>query len=197
MKRILVATFTASALSLLLPQPAGAQNFVVKPLAEKRINQLPPGPLYWRVENLATLEQAQAAAGATSLAVAAAGRYWLFTLGPGGGSTPGAAKVAEIGPVPPIMAPEYLLRINQASGAPGAKSPLHTHPGSEAFYVLAGRLSQTTPQGVSHVEAGQFMNGRGADTPMEVSSSGTADLSALVMFVVDATKPFSSSPAIR
>jgi hypothetical protein len=28
--------------------------------------------------------------------------------------------------------------------------------------------------------------------PMEVSSSGTSDLNALVMFVVDATKPFSS-----
>ncbi|MFN3567157.1 MAG: cupin domain-containing protein [Burkholderiaceae bacterium] len=197
MKRILVGIFTASALGLLLPPPANAQNFAVKPMAEKRIKQLPPGPLYWRVENLPTLEQAQAAAGATSLAVAAAGRYWLFTLGPGGGSTPGASKVAEIGPVPPIAAPEYLLRINHASGAPGAKTPIHTHPGSEAFYVLTGRLSQTTPQGASHVEAGQSLNGRGADTPMEVSSTGTADLGALVMFVVDATKPFSSSPAIQ
>jgi len=28
--------------------------------------------------------------------------------------------------------------------------------------------------------------------PMEISSSGTGDLNALVMFVVDATKPFSS-----
>jgi hypothetical protein len=35
------------------------------------------------------------------------------------------------------------------------------------------------------------MNGYGADKPMEVSSSGTSDLNALVMFVVDATKPFS------
>ena len=28
--------------------------------------------------------------------------------------------------------------------------------------------------------------------PMEVFNSGTTDLSALIMFVVDATKPFSS-----
>jgi len=28
--------------------------------------------------------------------------------------------------------------------------------------------------------------------PTEISSSGTGDLNALVMFVVDATKPFSS-----
>ena len=30
------------------------------------------------------------------------------------------------------------------------------------------------------------------NTPMQVSSSGTSNLSALVMFVNDATKPFSS-----
>ena len=36
------------------------------------------------------------------------------------------------------------------------------------------------------------MNGHGADMPMEVFSSGTSDLNALVMFAVDATRPFSS-----
>jgi hypothetical protein len=57
---------------------------------------------------------------------------------------------------------------------------------------VAGELSQRTPQGVSHVPAGQFMPGHGPGMPMEVSSSGTNELTALVMFVVDATKPFSS-----
>ncbi len=36
------------------------------------------------------------------------------------------------------------------------------------------------------------MAGHDPDVPMEVSSSGTSDLNALVMFVVDATRPFSS-----
>jgi hypothetical protein len=36
------------------------------------------------------------------------------------------------------------------------------------------------------------MAGRAPGTPMEVFSSGTNGLNALVMFVVDATKPFSS-----
>jgi hypothetical protein len=43
-----------------------------------------------------------------------------------------------------------------------------------------------------HLEAGQSTPGHGADTPMEVASSGTADLDQLVMFLVDATRPFSS-----
>jgi len=77
-------------------------------------------------------------------------------------------------------------------GPPGVKTSVHTHPGSEAFYVLTGRLGQKTPDGVSHAEAGSAMNGHDAGTPMEVFSSGTSDLTALVMFVVDAAKPFSS-----
>jgi hypothetical protein len=69
---------------------------------------------------------------------------------------------------------------------------VHTHPGSEAFYVLSGRLGQKSPHGVMHADAGQVMNGHAADTPMEIFSSGTTPLSQLVMFVVDATRPFSS-----
>jgi quercetin dioxygenase-like cupin family protein len=184
------------AASLLASAPVAAQQFEVKAIAERKVQQLPPGPLFWRIDNFPTLAQAQAAAGATALAAEASGKDWLFTLGPKGGSSSGGTKVAEIGPVPPISAPEYLLRINRTGGPPGVKTPVHMHSGSETFYVLTGELSQKTPQGVSHVAAGQSMPGRGPGTPMEVSSTGTSDLVALVMFVTDATKPFSSSAAM-
>ena len=181
------------AIGVVLAPPAEAQQkFEIKPVAEKKLKQLPTGPLYWRVENLPTLAQAQAAAGETSLAAEVSGKVWLFTLGSKGGATPGASNVAEIGPVPVIAAPEYLLRINHAAGPPGSKTPVHSHPGSEAFYVLTGRLGMKTPHGVMHADAGKTMNGHNADMPMEVFSAGTTDLDQLVMFVVDATRPFSS-----
>lgn len=164
----------------------------VKPVVEKKLKELPPGPLFWRIETFPTLSQAQAAAGPTALAAEISGKVWLFTLGSKGGATAGAVKVAEVGPVPPVQAPEYLLRINHASGPPGARTPPHSHPGSEAFYVLKGRLGQRTPHGIVHADAGAAMNGHGADMPMEVFSAGTVDLDQLVMFVVDATRPFSS-----
>ena len=189
------------AIGLLLSQSSvTAQTepkFVIKPIAEKKLAQLPTGPLYWRVENFPTLAQAQIAEGPASLAAEIAGKAWLFTLGGQDGATPGGIKVAEIGPVPEISAREYLLRINNAGGPPGASTPVHTHPGSETFYVLSGQLSQKTPQGVIHVEAGQSMAGRAPGTAMEVSSSGMSDLNVLVMFVVDATKPFSSPAILR
>jgi hypothetical protein len=191
--RSAILALSLCAMGLLLsPSTAAAQQaFVVKPVIEKKLKELTAGPLYWQVENFPTLAQAEAAVGPTSLAAEVAGKAWLFTLGARGGSMPGS-KVVEIGPVPPFTAPEYLLRINNSGGPPGAKTPVHTHPGSEAFYVLAGRLGQNTPHGVSHVEVGQSMPGHGPDIPMEVFSSGTSDLNALVMFVVDATRPFSS-----
>lgn len=194
MKKLLIAIAALMVSGLCWSQPAttAKQEFVVKPVAEKKLKQLPGGELYWRVENFPTLAQAQAAAGETALSVEVAGKVWLFTLGAKGGSTPGASKVVEVGPVPPITASEYLLRINNSGGPPGSKTPVHTHPGSEAFYVLTGQLGQKTPHGVSHVDAGKTMNGHGADMPMEVFSSGTSDLNALVMFVVDANRPFSS-----
>jgi hypothetical protein len=196
-RRALIVPITWVAVAMtglvLSPSSASAQKFEIKPIAEKKIQHLPPGPLFWRIDNFPTLAQAQAAAGPTGLPAEVAGKVWLFTLGPrGGSSAPGGSKVAEIGPVPPIDAPEYLLRINNTGGPPGVKTPMHTHPGSETFYVLTGQLSQKSPHGVSHVDAGQSMPGHGPGMPMEISSSGTSDLNALVMFVVDATKPFSS-----
>jgi hypothetical protein len=195
-KWILSRPVSASALVvaglLLSLGTAGAQQLEVKPVIEKKVTRLPEGPLFWRIENFPTLAQAQAAAGPTALAAEAAGKVWLFTLGPKSGVTPGASKVAEIGPVPQIAASEYLLRINRAGGPPGAKTPVHTHPGSEAFYVLTGKLGQKTTHGVSYAEAGATMNGHGADMPMEVFSAGASDLDQLVMFVVDANRPFSS-----
>jgi len=193
MKRILIGMIVILASALWsLPLTAIAQQaLVIKALSEKKVTELPAGPLFWRIENFPMLAQAQAAAGATGLAVESGGKVWLFTLGPAGGST-GGTKVAEVGPLPNVVATQYLLRINEATGSSGSITPVHTHPGSEAFYVLAGEQSIQSPHGVLRVRAGQAETGHGADMPMQVSSSGSSDLHALVMFVVDATKPFSS-----
>lgn len=192
--RVAALLLTLGVVGLLTTPPAtGQEKFVVTPLAEKKLDRLPAGPLYWRIENFATLTQAQAAAGPTSLAAEADGKVWLITLGAKGGTTTaGGHMVAEIGPIPRIAAPSYLLRINNASGGQGAKTPVHSHPGSETFYVLSGRLGEKTPRGVIQVEAGQAMPGQAVGTPMEAFSSGPNALDALVMFVVDATRPFSS-----
>ncbi|MEO8566347.1 MAG: cupin domain-containing protein [Betaproteobacteria bacterium] len=194
MKRfpLLMLVIVASALGLRQSPAIGQQVLVIKPLAEKKVTELPAGPLFWRLENFPGVASAQAAAGPTSLVAESRGRVWLLTLGPAGGASAGGTKVAEVGPIPRVAATQYLLRVNEASGPPGSITPVHSHPGSEAFYVLAGESSSRAPHGVMRVAANEGATGHGADTPMQVSSTGSADLQSLVMFVVDAAKPFSS-----
>ena len=141
MKRSLSGGRPAAALVMfvaglwLMPSMAAAQQkYIVKPVAEMKVKQLPKGELFWRVESFPTLDAAKAAAppyrwnpdtvsydGLPSLTAEVAGKAWLFTLGPKGGATAGGTKVAEIGPVPPLSAPEYLLRVNYGHGPPGSK----------------------------------------------------------------------------
>ena len=182
--------------SLVAGVPSAQEPLKIRPLAERTVDVLPVGTLYWRVENFGTLAAAQAAAGLYSLAAESAGRVWLFSLGAAGAATPGGSKVIEVGPIPRVAAPKYLLRINEASGSPGSVTPVHSHPGSEAFFVLAGEQSIRSPHGVMKVAPGRAEAGHGADVPMQVSSSGSQDLHALVMFVVDASRPFSSPAAL-
>lgn len=194
--RRLIAVLVSS-VCLLMPWAAVAQQaLMIRPLAERKVSELPSGELFWRIENYPSKEAAQAAAGTWSLVTEAAGKVWLFTLGPAGGSSPGGTKVTEVGPIPRVPAPQYLLRINEASGPRGSVTPVHSHPGSEAFYVLAGEQSIRGPHGTVVVKAGTSEAGQGAGMAMQVSSSGSRELESLVMFVVDATQPFSSPASL-
>lgn len=162
------------------------------PGVEKRLKELPSGTLFWRIETFSATDQAKAVAGPTALVFEASGKVWLFTLGPKGDTSPGAAKMAEVGPLPPIQAPEYLLRILHVTVAPGWRSQTHSHPGSETFYVLRGRMGHKTPHGTDYADAATAMNSHGADMPMQVFNAGPADVELFAMFVLDGTRPFSS-----
>lgn len=199
MRQFLVVLLMALA-ACLMPSTATAQTaqapLAIRMLAEKKVAELPPRPLFWRIDNFSTREQAQAAAGPWALVAESAGKVWLFTLGPAGGASAGGSKVAEVGPIARVAAAHYLLRINEASGPPGSTTPVHMHAGSEAFLVLAGEQSIRSPHGVLRVGPGQPEPGHGAGMAMQVSSSGTEELHALVMFVVDADQPFSSPASL-
>jgi hypothetical protein len=192
MKRKLIAAFVPS-LFVLSSLAVAQQGFFVKPLAEKKVTELPSGDLYWHIDNFDAKEQAQEAAGPFGLVAEYDGKVWLFKLGRTGEVSKDGKRVAEIGPIPRVNATEYLLRVNEAGGPKGSATAAHTHPGSEAFYVLKGELSQKTPHGVTRLTASQGMVGHGGgDTPMVVWNSGSDDLREFALFVVDANRPFSS-----
>lgn len=189
---ILLASMLVTAAWSAEPAANATTPLTVTPLVEKKVTTLPSGDLYWRVETLPSLAEAQAAATEYSLVTERAGKFWLFTLGPRGGSTAGAIKLADVGPLPPTTARIYLLRINEATGPRGALTNVHKHDGSEAFFVLEGEQSIRTVHGTQVVKAGQPEAGHGSGMVMQVGSSGADNLRSLVMFVVDAEKPFST-----
>jgi hypothetical protein len=194
--RRLFSLLVCALLLLVANAAAGQQALQIRSLAERTVSELPRGELFWRIENYPSTQAAHDAAGDWSLIAEAAGRVWLFTLGAAGGLSPGATKVAEVGPISRVTAPQYLLRINEASGPPGSVTPVHSHPGSEAFFVLDGEQSIRGPHGTMVVKAGSPEAGHGADVAMQISSSGSRELESLVMFVVDATQPFSSPASL-
>ncbi len=207
------AIFAVLAPGFLVPSLLSAAenpSYVVKPVAQKKVTQVPNGPLYWRVESFPSLTDAKAAVGpdgwdpaavryqtTTALIAEVAGKVYVVTLGSKGAATPGGTKLAEVGPLPPVSASEYLLRLNYGSGPPGSKTPVHSHPGSESFYVISGRLGQKTPDGTAYIDAGHTMNGHAAETTMQVFNAGSVEVQALIMFLVDATKPFSVPATFR
>ncbi len=84
---IVSIAFLASGLWSFPAEAIAQQALVIKPLAEKKVAELPAGTLFWRIENFPAIAEARAAGGAWSLVAESAGKIWLFTLGPAGGAT--------------------------------------------------------------------------------------------------------------
>lgn len=187
----LVAAAVSAAPALAQSPPPGV--FRVEQVAERQVGSLPDGPLYWRVESApapfstSTMDEDYALTGEAD------GKAWRFTLGPQGARTPGMRLEGEVGPVALPEAPSgYVIRVNRAGGSPGSKTEVHSHPGAEAFLVRKGRLCQRTSHGETEAGAGETMNGHEPGVVMQLTSCGEADLDQWVMFVLDASRPFSS-----
>ena len=192
---LLIVLFTAMLGAVALSQdqnlPTG-EGFNIGVLVEKEVATLPEGPLFWRLETFPSLEAAQAAAGDWGLAAEAGGKAWLFTLHNEGEGSVSGTLVTDIGPMPEVVAPSYLLRVNEAKAVPGGSSSVHYHPGAEALYVLSGEVSFQTDDGVATLGAEQAMAGHSPGTVMQLANNSSSDLHQLVMFIVDASQPFST-----
>jgi quercetin dioxygenase-like cupin family protein len=187
-----VAVFAAAASFPLTA--ANADGFVVQKVAEKPLSTLPEGDLYWTAEKFPSVAEAQAAVGDTSVAAEIDGAAWLLTIGPKNAGN-GGEVVASVGPIQRFDAPEYLIRINTGNAPPGSKTSVHSHPGSEAIYILSGEVTIKWPDHTDVVAAGGSLAGQPPHTPMEATSTGDEALVELIMFVVDASQDF-SKPAV-
>jgi hypothetical protein len=80
----------------------------------------------------------------------------------------------------------------QLSGPTGSQTSVHSHPGAEVYYVLTGELTARSDTSENSAAAGQGFVGPETGSAMQVVSTGSDDLLALALFVVDASQAFSS-----
>ena len=94
------------------------------------------------------------------------------SLNSGPETLPRGEAIAVVGPLQLPAAKSYTAVLSYAVMRPGDKSRVHTHPGPEGWYVLAGEQCLETPAGPDRARSGGTMMVR-PNIPMELNVTGT------------------------
>jgi quercetin dioxygenase-like cupin family protein len=145
-------------------------------------------PVYWHLRGFPSRKAAESAKSATGIVVEEDGRVWLTEFGPRDTSVPGGKAIAIVGPLQLPKARAYTAVLSYAVMRPGDNSRVHTHPGPEGWYVLAGEQCLETPAGATRAGAGATMTVR-ANTPMELNVTGKTIRRAFALVIHDSAQP--------
>jgi quercetin dioxygenase-like cupin family protein len=109
----------------------------------------------WYLDTYPTRVDAEAALGPRSTVVESLGKVWLLTVETQGWRPAKGERLAAIGPLPVTAGEHYSAQYMEAILNPGMTSAIHTHPGPEARYTLAGETCLETPDGKLMGRAGE------------------------------------------
>ena len=126
-------------------------------LANRPLHGSTAKPVYWHLDRFDSLEAAKKAAGPNGVAAEAHGSVWLMTVETQAEAHHGGHHVAWIGPVEMPAANRYSMRVLSSMLEPGTTTPVHTHPGPEVFYVVAGEQCLETPERSYSLGPGQYL----------------------------------------
>ena len=143
--------------------------------------------VYWHLSAFPTRKGAETARSATGIVVEEDGRVWLSEFGPRNAAPRGGEAIAVVGPLQLAAAKSYAAVLSYAVMRPGDNSRVHTHPGPEGWYVLAGEQCLETSAGASKGRAGETMTVR-SDTPMELNVTGTTLRRAFALVIHDSAQ---------
>jgi quercetin dioxygenase-like cupin family protein len=145
-------------------------------------------PVFWHLRAFPNRKAAEAAKSTTGLVVEEDGRAWLSEFGARDAAPRGGDAIAIIGPMELPAAPSYTAVLSYAVMRPGDSSRVHTHPGPEAWYVLAGEQCLETPDGANLARAGGTATVR-SNVPMELNVTGTTLRRAFALVIHDGAQP--------
>jgi quercetin dioxygenase-like cupin family protein len=143
--------------------------------------------VYWHLRAFPSRKAADAAKSATGIVVEEDGRVWLSEFGPRNPAPRGGDAIAIIGPLQRPAAKSYAAVLSYAVMRPGDSSRVHTHPGPEGWYVMAGEQCLETPDGANRAQAGGTMTVR-SNIPMELNVTGTTLRRAFALVIHDSTQ---------
>ena len=142
--------------------------------------------VYWHLRAFPSRTAAEAAKSASGIVVEEDGKVWLSEFGPRNAAPLGGEAIAIVGPLQLPAAKSYDAVLSYAVMRPGDSSRVHTHPGPEGWYVLAGEQCLETPAGATRARAGGTMTVPG-NIPMELNVTGTTLRRAFALVIHDAT----------
>jgi quercetin dioxygenase-like cupin family protein len=143
--------------------------------------------IYWHLRAFPNRKAAEAAKSATGIVVEEAGQVWLSEFGPKNTASRGGKAIAVVGPLELPTAKSYAAVLSYAVMRPGDSSRVHTHPGPEGWYVLAGEQCLETPDGASRARAGGTMTVR-SNIPMELNVTGKTLRRAFALVIHDSAQ---------
>jgi quercetin dioxygenase-like cupin family protein len=149
--------------------------------------QFPQPTVYWHLRAFGSRQAAEAVRSPTGIVVEEGGRVWLSEFGARESTPRGGEAVAVVGPLQLSAAKSYSAVLSYAVMRPGDSSRVHTHPGPEGWYVLAGEQCLETPTGASKAAAGHTMTVP-PNVPMELNVTGTTVRRAFALVIHDSTQ---------
>src|SRR3954452_3803047 len=143
--------------------------------------------VYWHLRAFPNRKAAETAKSATGIVVEEDGRVWLSEFGSKNSAPRGGEAIAVVGPLQLPAAKSYTAVLSYAVMRPGDNSRVHTHPGPEGWYVLAGEQCLETPAGADRGGAGGTMTVR-PNIPMKLNVTGTTLRRAFALVIHDSAK---------
>jgi quercetin dioxygenase-like cupin family protein len=147
----------------------------------------PQASVYWHLRAFPNRKAAEAAKSANGIVVEEEGRVWLSEFGSRTSTVHAGEPVAVVGPLQLPLAKTYAAVVSYAVMRPGDNSRVHTHPGPEGWYVLAGEQCLETPAGATKAKAGGTMTAP-SNTPMELNVTGKTLRRAFALVIHDSAQ---------
>lgn len=143
--------------------------------------------VYWHLRTFPSRKAAEAAKSATGIVVEEDGRVWLSEFGAQDSVTREGQSIAVVGPMQLPAAKSYAAVLSYAVMRPGDSSRVHTHPGPEGWYVLAGEQCLETPAGADRARTGGTMTVP-PNIPMELNVTGKTLRRAFALVIHDSAQ---------